>query len=42
MNSEMCPTCHGTGMSGATYEDVWNPCGDCEGAGEIFDGESDE
>ncbi len=42
MNSELCPSCRGTGLDGPTTDDIWNPCVDCEGAGEIFEGEDNE
>lgn len=41
MNSHLCPSCRGTGLDGPTYEDTWNPCHECEGAGEIFEGENE-
>ena len=38
----VCPSCRGTGLDGPTYEDVWNPCEECEGVGEIFEYGEDE
>jgi DnaJ-class molecular chaperone len=35
--SYRCPSCRGTGLDGPTYDDVWNACQECDGAGELFE-----
>ncbi len=39
--SYMCLSCKGTGLDGATYEDVWNACQGCDGVGEVFEDENE-